>query len=707
TQVEPTETYTVTLSSITGLTTISDAVAIGTITDNDVASIAIADVTTSEGNSATTNFNFTVSLSNVSSLETTVDYTSFDGIATIENGDYVAVSTSTLTFLPGELEKTITVLVNGDKTVELDEIFTIELSNLITNGNAISLGKTVGIGTIVNDDHLPILADVLKTGIEDYDVLFGVGDFMAVFNDVDGDVLYSIQVLSLPENGILYLSNVAINIGDIILASEINTLVFTPNLNWNGVASFNYNASDEFNSALVIEQVIITITSVNDVPVANDDFISTLQNTPIVDAVTADNDEPSGDGNNVWSLVGINGGATNGTVTMNIEGVYSYVPDIYFFGTDSFVYSITDANGDVSNAVVTITVLSEASPSIELIKTAAVVGDGFVGDVITYTFTVTNTGNITITNISITDPLIYEIPIAIGGSLAPNENVVVTANYTITQEDLDAGSVTNSAIVSGVDVLNSEVSDVSDQGNPTDGDDNPTVTTLNQLPEIAIVKEAVFNDDNGDGFAQSGETITYTFTVANVGNVTLTTITIQDPLPGVVVSGGPITLGSGEFDDSTFTATYVITQDDINFGSVTNQAFVYGTSPKGVVVEDMSDDFDIDGDNPTVLSISGCVIEVFNAVSPNEDGENDVFYIRGLECYSDNRVEIYNRWGGLVFERDNYNNTDRAFRGISEGRLTVNRQRELPDGTYYYILKYKDGTDNVQQKAGYLYINRR
>jgi gliding motility-associated-like protein/uncharacterized repeat protein (TIGR01451 family) len=705
--VEPTETYTVTLSGITGLTTISDRQAEGKIIDNDAVTIDINNVSVSEGKNGTTNFEFIVSLSNSSSLITTVDYETVDGTAKVSNGDYIGTSPSTLTFLPGELTKTVTVIVNGDRVTELDEIFTVELSNLNANGNTITLGNAIGIGTIINDDHLPVIDDVIKTGIENYDVLFGVGDFIAEFNDVDGDALYSIEVLSLPENGVLYLNTVAVNIGDVILASEINTMVFTPSLNWHGVTSFDYNASDEFNTTLVIEQVIITVTAVNNVPVANDDFISTLQNTPIVDAITADNDELSGDGGNIWELVGVNGGATDGTVIMNIEGVYTYTPNIYFFGTDSFVYSITDENGDVSNAVVTITVLPESSPSLELIKTADVVGGGYVGDVITYTFTVTNTGNITINNISITDPLIYEISIAVGGSLTPNESVVVTANYTITQEDLDIGSVTNSATVSGVDTLGNEISDISDQGNPTDGDDNPTVTTLDQLPEIAIVKEAVFNDDNKDGFAQSGETITYTFKVANVGNVTLTNISIVDPLPGVIVSGSAITLESEEFDESTFTATYVITQDDINYGSVSNQASVFGTSPKGVVVEDMSDDFDVNGDNPTVLLISGCVIEVFNAVSPNGDGENDVFYIRGLECYSDNSVEIYNRWGVLVFKRDHYNNTDRAFKGISEGNVTVNGSRELPDGTYYYILQYKEGANNVQQKAGYLYINRR
>jgi gliding motility-associated-like protein len=108
----------------------------------------------------------------------------------------------------------------------------------------------------------------------------------------------------------------------------------------------------------------------------------------------------------------------------------------------------------------------------------------------------------------------------------------------------------------------------------------------------------------------------------------------------------------------------------------------------------------------TVLPIVGCAIEVFNAVSPNGDGDNDVFYIRGLECYPDNTVEIYNRWGVLVFERTSYNNSDRAFKGVSEGRVTINKSEELPVGTYFYIFKYKDTDSNTHEKAGYLYLNR-
>lgn len=105
--------------------------------------------------------------------------------------------------------------------------------------------------------------------------------------------------------------------------------------------------------------------------------------------------------------------------------------------------------------------------------------------------------------------------------------------------------------------------------------------------------------------------------------------------------------------------------------------------------------------------LAACSITVYNAVSPNNDGLNDVFDIDGIECYLENNVQIYNRWGILVFDKDGYNNTTVVFDGKSNARSTLNRSEELPDGTYFYILKYKDNeTGNWKDRSGYLYLNR-
>ncbi|WP_394773789.1 gliding motility-associated C-terminal domain-containing protein, partial [Flavobacterium sp.] len=235
---------------------------------------------------------------------------------------------------------------------------------------------------------------------------------------------------------------------------------------------------------------------------------------------------------------------------------------------------------------------------------------------------------------------------------------------------------------------------------------NAILTVFVEVPAIAIIKTAIFNDENNSGFANAGETITYKFKVTNTGNVPLTGVMISDPLPGVVLSGQAIDLEVNQSDDNNFTATYKITQNDINKGSVSNQATVKGASKKGIIVEDKSDGEDNTGDKPTVMPLNGCVIKVFNAFSPNGDEKNKKFYIQGLECYPENTVEIYNRWGVLVYDTDNYNNEDRSFVGFSAGRSTIKQADGLPVGTYFYILKYKDTASNPHELSGYLYINK-
>jgi gliding motility-associated-like protein len=101
-----------------------------------------------------------------------------------------------------------------------------------------------------------------------------------------------------------------------------------------------------------------------------------------------------------------------------------------------------------------------------------------------------------------------------------------------------------------------------------------------------------------------------------------------------------------------------------------------------------------------------CDIVVRNGMSPDNDGLNDVFVIDRIENYPDNTVEIYNRWGQLVFTVNGYDNSSKVFVGISEGRSTINKNAYLPSGTYYYVIKYKKPISGVmKQKAGFLYIS--
>ena len=111
-----------------------------------IPNISIGNVSLNEGNSGTTAFNFTVSLTAATTQNVTVNYATADGTANAPT-DYQTAS-GTLTFAPGEISKTATVLVNGDTTIEPNENFTVNLSGAV---NGTILGGT-GTGTIITDD---------------------------------------------------------------------------------------------------------------------------------------------------------------------------------------------------------------------------------------------------------------------------------------------------------------------------------------------------------------------------------------------------------------------------------------------------------------------------------------------------------------------------------------------------------------------------
>lgn len=99
------------------------------------------------------------------------------------------------------------------------------------------------------------------------------------------------------------------------------------------------------------------------------------------------------------------------------------------------------------------------------------------------------------------------------------------------------------------------------------------------------------------------------------------------------------------------------------------------------------------------IEVGGDVI-VYNAISPDGNGLNEIFLIQYIDILPDaakNNVSIFNRWGDLVFEIDNYNNNDRVFKGISKGG------KELPSGTYYYKIEFSGGR---KAQTGYLSLKR-
>ncbi|WP_166831109.1 Calx-beta domain-containing protein [Thalassoroseus pseudoceratinae] len=147
--VEGTEQFFVDLSNLQASgrdVTIDDGQGTGTITDNDSATVSIDDVTQDEDAGSMT---FTVSLTQPVSSDVTVDFTTTPDSA--DASDYTPTSGS-VTIPDGQTSATIVVAITADMTVEDDEQFFVDLSNLQASGQSVSLSDSQGIGTIVNDD---------------------------------------------------------------------------------------------------------------------------------------------------------------------------------------------------------------------------------------------------------------------------------------------------------------------------------------------------------------------------------------------------------------------------------------------------------------------------------------------------------------------------------------------------------------------------
>ncbi len=167
---EANETFNVNLTSIQGNPpniSFADAQGLGTILDDDL-SFSINDVTLDEGNTGTTNFTFTVTRTSTATAET-IQYATANNTAVTGDNDYVS-SSGTLNFAIGDNSETITVVVNGDNKVELNETFFVNLSNP-SNG---SIGDGQGIGTLTNDDQATLTVNSLSktegdAGSQNYD----------------------------------------------------------------------------------------------------------------------------------------------------------------------------------------------------------------------------------------------------------------------------------------------------------------------------------------------------------------------------------------------------------------------------------------------------------------------------------------------------------------------------------------------------------
>jgi hypothetical protein len=229
------------------------------------------------------------------------------------------------------------------------------------------------------------------------------------------------------------------------------------------------------------------------------------------------------------------------------------------------------------------------TPAITLTKSTTSTGYGAAGNTIPYSYLVANSGATALTSVSVSDnKTAVSCP---SSTLAKGASETCTGTYTVTQADVDGGSVTNSATASGTY-----------KGNTVSS--SPAVVTV--LSSLATSSLSIVSSTPSTGFGAAGETVPYSYQVTNTGTTTLSNIAVPE-LTNIVTNaagtqtmlasvcpGGKVAPGASV----TCTATYTVQQADLDnvgstcqsgppavcFGQVTDTVQATATNPGGAAV---------------------------------------------------------------------------------------------------------------------------
>jgi gliding motility-associated-like protein len=384
----------------------------------------------------------------------------------------------------------------------------------------------------------------------------------------------------------------------------------------------------------------------------------------------------------------------------SVSSVTNNAPTSFPIGTTTVIWTVTDASGNTSTANQLVTVNDTLDPVITTPVAVTAYSNFGCQSVGVNLGTLTATDNCSIESITNNAPMFFPLG---------NTNVVWTV------VDASGNSSTVTQLVTVVDTLkptiiapsNLEVasntgcgaSEIS-IGNPV-VDDNCGVATINNDAPVVFVSGINIVTWTVTDNAGNVSTATQIVTVVDNVNPTavLNNITVSLPVGSDAIITSDM-IDNGSFDNcgnvtitlsqSTFNCdnlgnnTILVTVTDES-GNFVSQSVVVTVNPSGI-------DLDLDGVDDACDQLIDETVNVPNGFTPDGDGINDKFVVVGLDSYTSKALTIYNRYGNMVYETNNYQND---WDGSSNGS-------ELPDGTYFYILEL----NGSETKSGYVYINR-
>ncbi|MDO0972856.1 beta strand repeat-containing protein, partial [Mycolicibacterium frederiksbergense] len=598
----------------------------------------------------------------------------------------------TATLVSGPTHGTLTLYPNGSFTYtpapnyKGADSFTYTASD----GTAISSVAVVSI-SVAPDNKVPVANADSYTGDEDSAL---AGNVLSNDTDADGNTLTA-TLVNGPANGTLTLN------GD-------GTFTYTPVLNYNGADSFTYTASDGTATSSVAT-VSITVSAVNDVPVAVGDSFTTDEDTALTGNVLTNDTDAEG---NTLTATLVNGPA-NGTLTLNLDGSFTYTPAADFNGADSFTYTASDGTATSSVATVSITVdaVNDTPATVDdsfstdedtplsgnvLSNDSDVDGDTLTATLVdgpangtltlnpdgtfTYTpdtefngadsFTYTagdGTATSSVATVSITVNAVNDAPVAVGDTFTTDEDTTLTGNVLTNDSDVDGDTLT-ATLVTG----------------PTNG-----TLTLNADGSFTYTPAANYN--GADSFTYTASDGTATSSVATVSitvaAVNDTPVTANDTFTAdedTVLTGNVLTNDS-DVDGDTLTATLV---DGPANGTLTLNAdgsFTYTPAAN----YNGADSFTYTASDGTATSSTATVSITVNAV-------NDAPVATGDTVSTDEDTTLTGNVLSNDSDVDGNTLTATLVDGPTNGILTLN-----PDGSFTYTPAADfNGSDSFTYTAG-------
>ncbi|UTD15340.1 Ig-like domain-containing protein [Tenacibaculum mesophilum] len=700
--------------------------------DADTTVAASVATTDGSGNAGSANTNHVYNVDTTAPVPTiSVDNITADNIVNAtEAGTTIAV-TGTVggDFNTGD---TVTLTINGNSytgTVDASGNYSINVpgSDLAADTDttveaSVTTTDTAGNTTSATDTHL-------------YNVDTTAPTLSIVIDDITPDnIIDAVEAgTDIPVTGTV---TGDFNTGDTVTLI-INGNTYTGTVDASGNYSINVPGSDlAADTDTTVEASVTTTDTAGNTASATDSHLYNVDTTAptlsividditpdnIIDAVEAGTDIPvtgtvTGDFNtgDTVTLI-INGNTYTGTVdasgnySINVPGsdlaadtdttVEASVTTTDTAGnttsaTDTHLYNVDTTAPTLSIVIDDITpdnIIDAVEAGTNIPVTGTVTGDFNTGDTVTliingntYTSTVDASGN-------------YSINVP-GSELAADPDTTVEASVTTTDTAGNTASATDTHSYSLLDSDNDGIPDITDIDDDNDGildsdegdgnidtDEDGIPDSLDTDSDNDGVPDVIEgNDDNSDGIPDSlpsgndsdGDGLDDTYDTDNGG----TPVDIPD-------NDGD---GVPDFQDI----------DDDNDGINTSDENPGDSDPTTNDALDTDDNGIPDYLDPNTKPCG----TPYNIMTPGSDGDNDIFFISCIDRpeYSNNTVEIFNRWGNTVYKASGYNNKDVVFNGTSNGRTTINVDEKLPSGTYFYVIDLGDGS---KPKVGWLYINR-